>query len=139
MPAGAAKKIKFVNKSTVDQYVRPDQKLAAWGGNDHWEYEFVEENIKEDSIMTNGHNHSSSTPSTSSEDEPVPHAPVENMTSFASVSSVSDQRVSQMSSSSVSFSVDKNSRKNRLYNEHTIPEFLPEKYESFIFCTLHII
>lgn len=115
LPAGAAKKIKFVNKSTVDQYVRPDQKLAAWGGTDNWEYEFVEEPIKEEPIMTNGHNHSSSTPSTSSEDEPVQHAPVENMASYASVSSVSDQRVSQMSSS-VSFSVEKNSPLNANYD-----------------------
>jgi len=46
LPAGAVKKIKFVNKNTVDEYVKPDQKLSAWGGEDPWEYEFVEEEIK---------------------------------------------------------------------------------------------
>ena len=45
MPAGAVKKIKFVNKNTVDEYVRPEHKLLAWGGSDPWEYEFVEESV----------------------------------------------------------------------------------------------
>ena len=65
MPAGAVKKIKFVNKNTVDEYVKPDQKLLAWGGEDSWEYEFVEEEIKAelepaDKIEINGNEASTS-------------------------------------------------------------------------------
>jgi len=46
LPAGAVRKIKFVNKNTVDEYVHPEQKLLAWGGSDTWEYEFIEELTK---------------------------------------------------------------------------------------------
>lgn len=54
LPAAGVRKIKFVNKNTVDEYVIPDQKPVAWGGNDTWEYEFVEEQVLE-----NGHNNES--------------------------------------------------------------------------------
>ena len=33
------KKIKFVNKNTVDEYITPDQKFITWGGEGkdiHW-------------------------------------------------------------------------------------------------------
>jgi len=56
LPAGAVKKIKFVNKNTVDEYVHPEQKLLAWGGSDPWEYEFIEErttNPEPDEVETN--------------------------------------------------------------------------------------
>lgn len=43
MPAPAVRKIKFVNKITMDEYVAPDQKFIAWGGSDPWEYEFVDD------------------------------------------------------------------------------------------------
>ena len=43
LPAGAVKKIKFVNKNTVDEFVPYDQKFVHWGGEDDWVYEFVEE------------------------------------------------------------------------------------------------
>lgn len=32
LPAPAVKKIKFVNKSSISDYVSPDQQLFAWGG-----------------------------------------------------------------------------------------------------------
>jgi len=54
LPAAGVRKIRFVNKNTVDEYVIPDQKPLAWGGNDPWEYEFVEEQVLE-----NGHNNDS--------------------------------------------------------------------------------
>ena len=43
LPAGAVKKIKFVNKNTVDEFVPYDQKFVHWGGEDDWAYEFVGE------------------------------------------------------------------------------------------------
>ena len=43
LPAGAVKKIKFVNKNTVDEFVPYDQKFVHWGGEDDWVYEFVGE------------------------------------------------------------------------------------------------
>ena len=55
------RKIKFVTKHSVDEYVHPDQKLASWGGNDSWAYEFIEEKI----VVENGHKESS----VSSEDD----------------------------------------------------------------------
>ena len=43
LPAGAVKKIKFVNKNTIDEFVPYDQKFVHWGGEDDWAYEFVGE------------------------------------------------------------------------------------------------
>ena len=53
LPAGAVRKIKFVNKNTVDEYVHPEQKLLAWGGSDTWEYKFIEELTKKQGIIKN--------------------------------------------------------------------------------------
>lgn len=43
LPAVAVKKIKFVNKNTIDEFIPYDQKFVHWGGEDDWVYEFVEE------------------------------------------------------------------------------------------------
>ena len=43
LPASAVKKIKFLNKSNVGEYVAEDQRFVAWGGTDDWEYEFEPE------------------------------------------------------------------------------------------------
>ena len=43
LPAVAVKKIKFVDKNTIDEFVPYDQKLVHWGGEDDWVYEFIEE------------------------------------------------------------------------------------------------
>ena len=43
LPAVAVKKIKFVNKNTIDEFIPYDKKFVHWGGEDDWVYEFVEE------------------------------------------------------------------------------------------------
>jgi len=43
LPAAAVKKIKFLTKSNLSEFVKPDQALVAWGGTDDWEYSFEEE------------------------------------------------------------------------------------------------
>ncbi len=98
LPAGAVKKIKFVNKNTVDDYVRPDQKLVAWAGSDPWQYEFVEES---ESQTMNGH---SSNVSTSSDDEiigsPIAASPVKESKPEAKAAAAAPEP-------SVTFSLDK--------------------------------
>merc|ERR1712018_825303 len=47
LPAAAVKKIKFIDEKSVNEYIKPEQTLVAWGGTDPWKYEFVEEKIKE--------------------------------------------------------------------------------------------
>lgn len=69
LPAGAVKKIKFVSKTTVDEYVHPDQKFVAWGGNDSWLYEFVDEVVEKPKL--NGYANSSSSISSEEEIQPV--------------------------------------------------------------------
>jgi len=43
LPAAAVKKIKFLTKSNLQEYVSEDQALVAWGGTDSWEYSFEKE------------------------------------------------------------------------------------------------
>lgn len=43
LPAAAVRKIKFLSKSNIDEFVDEDQRLEAWGGTDDWEYEFEPE------------------------------------------------------------------------------------------------
>ena len=43
LPSVAVKKIKFVNRNTIDEFVPYDQKFVHWGGEDDWVYEFVED------------------------------------------------------------------------------------------------
>jgi len=45
LPAAAVKKIKFLTKSNLNEYVTPDQALVSWGGTDDWEYSFEEEEV----------------------------------------------------------------------------------------------
>ena len=116
LPAGAVKKIKFVNKNTVDEYVKPDQKLSAWGGEDSWEYEFVEEEIKAglepaDKIEINGNE-----ASTSEEEEVKPknvdESPDSNSYVHVSATSTktlieSEHRVSLNTQANVTYSAEK--------------------------------
>ena len=116
LPAGAVKKIKFVNKNTVDEYVKPDQKLSAWGGEDSWEYEFVEEEIKAelepaDKIEMNGNE-----ASTSEEEEVKPknvdESPDSNSYVHVSATSTktlieSEHRVSLNTQANVTYSAEK--------------------------------
>eukprot|EP00088_Acartia_fossae_P070015 TRINITY_DN9268_c0_g1_i2.p1 TRINITY_DN9268_c0_g1~~TRINITY_DN9268_c0_g1_i2.p1 ORF type:complete len:548 (+),score=161.37 TRINITY_DN9268_c0_g1_i2:124-1767(+) len=46
LPAAAVKKIKFLNKSNISEYVDDDNKRECWGGNDPWEYTFEPEIVK---------------------------------------------------------------------------------------------
>ena len=109
------KKIKFVNKSTVDEYVHPHQKLVAWGGEDSWEYEFVEEVIKvepePDEIAINGNGNEALT---SEEEEVIPNDVAESPTSNSIVSIIStktalesEHRVSLNTMANVTYSVEK--------------------------------
>ncbi|XP_059088816.1 motile sperm domain-containing protein 2-like isoform X1 [Tigriopus californicus] len=41
LPASAVKKIKFLNKQNIGEYVNSNQRFTAWGGSDPWEYEFI--------------------------------------------------------------------------------------------------
>ena len=125
MPAGAVKKIKFVNKNTVDEYVRPEHKLLAWGGSDPWEYEFVEESVTppetdEVDTMINGNGNEIST---SEEEEVNPTEVVENSSTNLSIASTTttslvetEHRVSLNTMANVTFPGDKEKCK---FNHHT--------------------
>jgi len=52
LPAAAVKKIKFLNKSSISEYIDDDNKRECWGGMDTWEYTFEPEVVKP---VTNGH------------------------------------------------------------------------------------
>jgi len=52
LPAAAVKKIKFLNKNTMNEYIDDDNRRECWGGNDMWEYTFEPEIIKP---QLNGH------------------------------------------------------------------------------------
>ena len=38
LPPAAVKKIKFLTKSNMGEYVDEENRLEAWGGADSWEY-----------------------------------------------------------------------------------------------------
>lgn len=97
LPAGAVKKIKFVNKSTVDEYIHAEQKFIAWGGTDPWEYEFNEEQEK-----VNGINHSFI--ASSDEDEAKPQEMIEVKPVV-----IEQERIAN-TSANVKFSVDTESK-----------------------------
>jgi len=122
LPAGAVKKIKFVNKNTVDEYVHPEQKLLAWGGSDPWEYEFIEErttNPEPDEVETNINGNGNEI-STSEEEEVLrqevmPTDVVENSSTSLSMASTtssmlveSEHRVSLNTMANVTYSGDEN-------------------------------
>ncbi|XP_023342819.1 motile sperm domain-containing protein 2 [Eurytemora carolleeae] len=57
LPAAAVKKIKFLTKSNMGEYITDDNRLEAWGGSDPWEYCFEEEsvaNVVNNHSKTNG-------------------------------------------------------------------------------------
>jgi len=43
LPPAAVKKIKFVNKTNMDEFVNGDNQLEEWGGTNPWQYQFEEE------------------------------------------------------------------------------------------------
>ena len=103
LPAAGVRKIRFVNKNTVDEYVIPDQKPLAWGGNDPWEYEFVEEQVLE-----NGHNNDS----ISSEEDAAAVVADSNEAPQPVVTVVDNERkISLNTLPTVFHSVDQDSRK----------------------------
>ncbi|XP_046734885.1 motile sperm domain-containing protein 2-like [Diprion similis] len=53
LPAKAIQKIKFVNKSTLKEYVDADNALTVWGGNDDYTFTFVPEE-RATAALTNG-------------------------------------------------------------------------------------
>ena len=93
----------------MDEYVIPDQKLVAWGGNDSWEYEFVEEQVRE-----NGHTMDSMS---SEEDTAVVdtnhdvETPVEAQAPVAQAAVENDRKISLNTLPTVFHSVDQDSRK----------------------------
>jgi len=105
-----------VNKNTVDEYVRPEHKLLAWGGSDPWEYEFVEESItppETDEVDTtiNGNGNEIST---SEEEEVKPTEVTENSSTNLSIASTTttslveaEHRVSLNTMANVTFPGDK--------------------------------
>lgn len=44
LPPAAVKKIKFLTKSNMSEYVDDENRLEAWGGQDSWEYKWEPEN-----------------------------------------------------------------------------------------------
>ena len=44
LPPAAVKKIKFLTKSNMSEYVTEDQMLEDWGGSDGWQYSWLPEN-----------------------------------------------------------------------------------------------
>jgi len=114
LPAGAVKKIKFVNKNTVDEFVPYDQKFVHWGGEDDWVYEFVEEQQQNstqensettekppsDQVLTNGF--------ASEPNSPLVEKPIQEI--FQQTNHVESSEISStMSSATVSFSADSES------------------------------
>ena len=63
------KKIKFVKKNSIGEFITTDQRFVTWGGEDPWEYEFVEEEEKYETIEdhVNGDIHMNGFSSDSSE------------------------------------------------------------------------
>lgn len=51
LPSGAVKKIKFLNKTNIREYVNEDQLLPSWGGTETWEYAFEEEKVTTESVL----------------------------------------------------------------------------------------
>jgi len=52
LPAKAIPKIKFVNKTTLKDYVNPNDALKCWGGNNDYIFKFIsEEQTNGDSVL----------------------------------------------------------------------------------------
>ena len=43
MPAAAVKKIKFLTKSNMGEYLTEENRLEEWGGSDPWQYQWEHE------------------------------------------------------------------------------------------------
>ena len=46
LPPAAVKKIKFLTKSNMNEYVNDDNRLEEWGGTDPWQYQWEGENME---------------------------------------------------------------------------------------------
>ena len=46
LPPAAVKKIKFLTKSNMNEYVAEDQMLEDWGGTDDWQYAWLPESVE---------------------------------------------------------------------------------------------
>ena len=44
LPPAAVKKIKFLTKTNMNEYVTDDNRLEEWGGTDTWQYSWIPEN-----------------------------------------------------------------------------------------------
>merc|ERR1719348_721372 len=51
LPAAAVKKIKFLTKSNMGEYIDDSNRLECWGGSDSWEYEFEAEQVQQTGAM----------------------------------------------------------------------------------------
>lgn len=47
LPPAAVKKIKFLTKSNMNEYVAEDQMLEDWGGTDDWQYAWLPESVED--------------------------------------------------------------------------------------------
>jgi len=54
LPAAAVKKIKFLTKSNVGEYIDDNNRLECWGGSDDWEYVFEPETFHSTIQEVNG-------------------------------------------------------------------------------------
>jgi len=55
LPPAAVKKIKFLKKNNISEYIDDENRRECWGGMDMWEYVFEPEVIKSPPPQVNGH------------------------------------------------------------------------------------
>ena len=46
LPPAAVKKIKFLTKSNMGEYLTEENRLEEWGGSDSWQYQWEYENTE---------------------------------------------------------------------------------------------
>ena len=46
LPAAAVKKIKFLTKSNMGEYLTEENRLEEWGGGDPWQYQWEHEGVE---------------------------------------------------------------------------------------------
>ena len=46
LPPAAVKKIKFLTKSNMGEYVTEENRLEEWGGSDPWQYQWEHEGVE---------------------------------------------------------------------------------------------
>ena len=45
IPPAGVRKVKFLSKNTLSEFIPEDHQLRIWGGENDWAYEFIEENV----------------------------------------------------------------------------------------------